>query len=169
MGWRHPSVVKHLPQLCAKLAPALFFDTNQNITKVKVREVIHNSKKRISAFAPLMLLRREGKTNKRKEEIEAQLGRRTMRTQIDGQYVVIESPAGNQKKLPDQVNKRIQRRPKMERRGLQTKIEATQDKIKHTSVPILRRGLPNGGDRILRLRGRNANTVCCSNIVCTNP
>ena len=103
VGWRHLAIRKHLPQLCANLAPTLLLDANQNITKVKVREVIHNTKKRVGPSAPLMLLRRERKTNKRKEEIEAQLGRSTMRTQIDGQHVIVESPAWNKKKL--QLNK----------------------------------------------------------------
>ena len=98
MGWRHLTVLKHFPQLRAKLAPALLLDANQNITEVKVREIIHNAKKRIGPLAPLMLLRREGKTNKRKEKVEAQLGRCTMRTQVDSQHIIIESPAWNKKK-----------------------------------------------------------------------
>jgi hypothetical protein len=110
----------------------------------------------------------KGKTNKREEEIEAQLGRSTMRTQINGQHIVIKPPAWDKKKLSDQVNKGIQRRPKMERRGLQTKIEATQNKIKHASLPALRRGLPDCSDRILRLCRRNANAVRRCNIVRTN-
>ena len=67
MCWRQRAILDDFSQLSAKLAPALLFDTNDNITELKVRKIAHNTKKRVgSCTARVSWAKTESQPMKRK-------------------------------------------------------------------------------------------------------